>query len=605
MRPGGYAPIEGYAAIGDGRTAALVARDGAIDWLCVPNFDSPSVFASLLDADRGGRFVLRPSIAFSTTRRYLPGTNVLETTFHTDRGAVRIVDAMTLPDGRLAPMRELARSIEGLAGTVPMEWAFSPRFDNGRAAPRGEWRGSVPVATWGAEALAVSSWDAGTPAWRDGSAGATFEIGAGARALLALTSAFAEPLVMPGRAAVERRLGETARFWEEWTGERHHAGPWRDAVLRSALLLKMLIFAPSGASVAAPTTSLPEDVGGERNWDYRYCWIRDSNFATDALLSLGCYDEARSLFWWFMHATALTEPELHVLYRLDGGPGRRETTLPLSGYRGSRPVRIGNAAAGQTQLDIYGALLETAWLYSEGHHQLDADTGAVLARIADHVCKIWQRPDSGIWEVRNGLFHFTHSKVMCWVALDRAIRLASRHELPTRHLRRWRREAAAIRLFVERRCWSDRLRSYSRSADDDTGVDASLLMLAVLGYQSDAAGRIGATVEAVARHLRSGDFVYRYRAPDGLRGAEGCFLNCSFWLASALARVGRIDEAGELMDRLVARANDVGLYAEEIDPVSGAFLGNFPQALVHLSLINAAVDIAGAQQADRAGARAS
>jgi GH15 family glucan-1,4-alpha-glucosidase len=296
------------------------------------------------------------------------------------------------------------------------------------------------------------------------------------------------------------------------------------------------------------------------------------------------------LFWWFMQATALTEPRLHVLYRLDGGVGITEYELPLSGYRGSRPVRVGNGAVEQTQLDIYGALLETAWLYSEGHHALDRDTGTVLARIADHVCTIWQSPDSGIWEVRNGPFHFTHSKAMCWAALDRAIRLAERGEVPSRHLDRWRREASAIAAFIEARCWSNTLGSYTRIAGSDD-VDASLLMLATIRYQGGGE-RIASTVDAINRRLRNGDFVYRYHAGDGVPGREGCFLNCSFWLVSALARIGRVDEAAALMDRLVTRANDVGLYSEEIDPSSGAFLGNFPQGLVHLALIDAAVAIA-------------
>jgi GH15 family glucan-1,4-alpha-glucosidase len=353
-------------------------------------------------------------------------------------------------------------------------------------------------------------------------------------------------------------------------------------------VLKAFTFAPSGASVAAPTTSLPEEVGGERNWDYRFCWIRDSNFMIDALLELGCYEEARALFWWFMQATALTEPELHVLYRLDGGLASTDRELPLTGYRGSHPVRVGNSAVEQRQLDMYGELLETAWLYSEGQHRLDRDTGGVLARVADYVCRVWREPDAGIWEVRNGPFHFTHSKVMCWTALDRAVRLAERGELPKRSIETWKRERAAIGRFVEERCWSDRLGSYTRSAGDDL-VDASLLMLPIVRYGDPRGPRIQGTIDAVTRALRHGDFVYRYRADDGVRGHEGAFLNCSFWLVSALARAGRTAEASELMERLVARANDVGLYAEEVDPCSGAFLGNFPQGLAHLSLIDAAI----------------
>jgi GH15 family glucan-1,4-alpha-glucosidase len=590
MRIGDYAPIEDYAVIGDGRTAALVARDGSIDWLCLPNFDSPSVFARILDAERGGAFELLPTIPFESSRRYLPRTNVLETLFTTDRGAVRVVDALTLPNDRLDPMRELVRAIEGVSGIVPMRWRVAPRFKYAADLPRCEWRHGIPVATAGAEAVGVAHWNAGSPAWRGGAVEAEFDIAASARACLALAAAYAEPLVIPSRAAVEARLAYTIRFWEEWCRAREYRGPWTELVERSALVLKLLIFAPSGASVAAPTTSLPEDIGGERNWDYRFCWIRDSNFIISALLQLGCHREARSQFWWFMQATALTEPELHVLYRLDGGVGIDEHDIALEGYRGSRPVRVGNGALEQTQHDIYGDLLETAWLYSEGHQALDGDTGEVLGRIANRVCEIWRRPDSGIWEVRNGPFHFTHSKVMCWVALDRAVRLAERGELPSRHVSRWRREAAAIRAFVEEQCWSPQLRSYTRTAGSHD-VDASLLMISLMQFDDPRGERAGGTIDAVRRLLQEGDFVFRYLADDGVPGGEGCFVNSSFWLVSALARAGRVDEASQLMERVCRRANDVGLYAEEIDPGSGAFLGNFPQALAHLALIDAAIAI--------------
>jgi GH15 family glucan-1,4-alpha-glucosidase len=487
-------------------------------------------------------------------------------------------------------MRELARSVHGESGSVPMTWRCAPRFGDAPGPPRAEWRGRVPVAVDGSQAVAVNSWDAGQPEWRDGTVGASFDIQAGGRALLVLASAYGEPLVFPARAAVERRLERTIAFWQSWAQGRQYTGPWSAAVLRSALVLKALIFAPSGASVAAPTTSLPEEIGGERNWDYRFCWIRDSNFAISALLNLGCYEEAESLFWWFMSATGLTEPEVHVLYRLDGGIGTVERSLPLAGYRGSQPVRVGNGALAQTQHDIYGCLFESARLYSEGDRPIDDDFGDALGRIADHVCGIWRRPDSGIWEVRNGPFHFTHSKAMCWVALDRALTLVDRGEIPAAHAGRWRREAEAIRQYVDRECWSAPSNSYTRIAGEDD-VDASLLLLPILGFGDPKGPRIQGTIDAIIRRLGDGDFVYRYRAEDGLSGGEGGFLNGSFWLVSALARAGRVDEAAALMDRLLARANDVGLFAEEVDAADGSFLGNFPQALVHLALIDAAIAV--------------
>ena len=413
----------------------------------------------------------------------------------------------------------------------------------------------------------------------------------GTRALIALVSAHQEPLVVPPRTAVEGRLDATTAFWRRWAAERTYDGPWREAVMRSALALKLLLYAPSGAVAAAATTSLPETLGGERNWDYRFSWVRDAAFTVDALLRLGCGGEARAFFWWLMHASQLTRPRLHVLYGLDGGVEERERYLALEGYRGSRPVRTGNAATAQLQLDIYGELLQTAWLYARDGRRLDGDTAKGLAAIADLVCAIWRQPDSGIWEVRSEPRHFTHSKIMCWVALDRAVRLAGDGQLPGGHAGRWRAEADAIREFVEARCWSERQRTYTRFADGEE-LDAALLLASLMDYPGGP--RVGATVEAIRRELgRGGPLLDRYSGDDGLEGREGAFLTCSFWLVDALARAGRVDEAAESMEELLALANDVGLYGEEVDATTGEFLGNLPQGLVHLALINAAITLAG------------
>jgi GH15 family glucan-1,4-alpha-glucosidase len=591
VRRDGFLPIGDYAVVGDGRTAALVGRDGSVDWLCLPDLDSPSVFGAVLDAEHGGRFALAPTVPFRVRRRYVPETNVLETSFQTDVGAVRVTDAMSLPRVGLSPQRELARRIEGLGGEVPMRWRVEPRFGYASLPPRLASHGHVRVASAGANALAVRAWDAGEPDCEDRAISGEFVASDGSRGLLVLSASQAEPLVFPSRGEAEARLDATAGFWREWSATRVYDGPWRDAVIRSALALKLLVFAPSGAIAAAATTSLPEQLGGERNWDYRYSWVRDAAFTLDAFLALGCPDEARAYFSWLLHASQITHPRLNVLYRLDGGTRVAERELPLAGYRYSTPVRVGNAAAPQLQLDLYGELLETARRLCARGNQLDRETGRRLGEIADWVCKIWREPDAGIWEVRSQPSHFTHSKMMCWVALDCAIELSARGQIPGKHASRWQASAEQIKTFVETRCWSDTQGSYVRRAGSEE-LDASLLLAVLMGYQPTQEKRLDRTVEAVRRELAHGPLVHRYRGDDGLSGDEGAFLACSFWLVEALARRGRLDDAAELMEALLGLANDVGLYSEEVDVATGELLGNFPQALVHLGLINAAVSIA-------------
>jgi GH15 family glucan-1,4-alpha-glucosidase len=595
VRTDGYAPIADYAAIGDGRTVALVARDGSIDWLCLPNMDSASVFAALLDAERGGRFALAPTVPFEVERRYVPDTNILETMFSTAEGAVRVTDVLTLPGaGRLAPGRELARRIEGLAGKVPMSWRVEPRFGYASRPARIGTRAGVLVADDTQDAVAVLAWDAGEAEVGPDVVRGRFEVRDGTKALLTLAASHQEPLVFPGRDDVEKRIDATAAFWRGWTGDRSYDGPWKESVLRSALALKLLVYAPSGAIVAAPTSSLPEEIGGGRNWDYRFCWIRDSAFALDALLEIGCSPEAHAFFWWMLHASQRTHPRLHVLYRLDGDERAPERVLPLAGYRGSGPVRIGNEAAGQTQLDVYGDLVAAAWLYSRRGNAIDRDTGRRLAEVADHVCEIWREPDAGIWEVRSEPRHFTHSKMMCFVALDRACRLADASVIPAEGKERWRREAEAVRAFVESECFSAAKRAYVRAAGDED-LDASVLLGSLMEYCRGDTERMKSTIEAIRRELGHGPFLYRYSGEDGLPGEEGSFLACAFWLAEALARAGRSEEAAEEIDALLPHANDVGLFAEEVDPRTGEQLGNFPQGLTHLALIGAAVAVAEGQ----------
>jgi GH15 family glucan-1,4-alpha-glucosidase len=506
---------------------------------------------------------------------------------------VCVTDAMTLPTTGLSPYRELVRRVEGLSGRVPLAWRLEPRLEYGAAPTRVSRRAGVPTVGKGRDALALLSWDAGEPVVGGEAVAGRFEALEGSVGHLVLSAAHQEPLVFPARDDVEERVRSTAERWREWSAGRTYEGPWREAVVRSALALKLLVFAPSGAIAAAATTSLPEEIGGERNWDYRYSWPRDAAFTLRALLALGCDSEARAFFSWLMHASQLTHPKVQVLYRLNGRPEATEKTLPLAGYRGSRPVRIGNAAAEQTQLDVYGEVLDAAAELVRFAGTLDREQAKRLAEIAGHVGQIWRERDAGIWETRSEPAHFTQSKMMCFVALDRACALAERGLLKG-DVDRWSRERDRIRQFIETRCYADHKRSYTRSADDDA-LDAALLLGVIARYDDPHSPRLQGTVDAIRRELGRGPLLHRYLGDDGLPGEDGAFLACSFWLAEAYARQGRLDEAGELMDELVGLANDVGLYAEEVEPESGDFLGNFPQGLSHLGLINAAVAIAEAE----------
>ncbi|MDN5768528.1 MAG: glycoside hydrolase family 15 protein [Humibacillus sp.] len=592
QRIDGYAPIEAYAAIGDGRTVALVSADGAIDWWCLPDIDGAAACWALLDAEGGGRMTLQPTTEYTVSRRYVANTNVLETTYTTATGQVRVTDALLLGEPGLAPLRELYRRVDGVSGRVTMRWQFAPRFDFGRTPTRFVWRAGVPVAQGRGQALAVCTWAAGDAELGSNEAWAQFTLDAGGSAGILLAYAGGEPLVLPPRGEVDARLRETCRTWREWAKSRSYDGRWREAVVRSALALKLLVHAPSGALAAAATTALPEMIGGERNWDYRYCWVRDSAFILDTLTSLGCAPEAEAFFWWLMHASALTHPRLQVLYRLDGGAEAPESELALDGYRGSRPVRVGNAAQGQLQLDVYGDLLEAAWRYAHTCGTIDPEIARRLAQTADLVADVWRQPDSGIWEVRSEPQHFTQSKMMCVIALERAAALADLGILPSRHASHWRAEAKAVRDFVERNCWSPDAGAYVRAAGS-TDLDASVLLAVLFGYAPPADERLRSTVDAIGERLVHGPFVARYTGDDGLAGSEGAFLACSFWLVEALARTGRRPRATALFEELLTHANDVGLYSEEVDPGSGAFLGNFPQGLTHLALISAATALAG------------
>ena len=583
-RVDGFAPIGAYGAIGDGRTVGLVALDGSIDFLSLPDLHSPTTFAALLDPERGGRFVLAPEERFEAERRYVERTNVLETTFRTADGAVRVTDALTLQDGGLLPWVEVARRVEGLQGSVRMRWSVEPRFDWGRAGTRIRMRSGTPVAEAGATFVAIHAWDAGDPGVADDRVGSTFETSAGSRALLALAAVEPGPVPFVRRDDVDGRIDGTCAAWRRWLDRLDYGGPWADAVARSALALRLLVHEPNGAIAAAPTTSLPERIGGDRNYDYRYAWVRDSALTLDALIVLGLRALVQESFGWLLRAVAQTEPDLRPFYALDGSVPTRLEELPLRGYRDSRPVRYGNAAKSQLQLGCWGDLLETADLYVRDGNAFDDATGRRLADALDRLCVIWRDEDSGIWELPD-LRHYTISKLASWTAFDRALRLVEKGQLPGDHADRWRAEREAVREFVETRCFSEARGAYTFYAGSQE-LDASVLRAARMGFADPAGERMAGTIAAVREELSAGGpLLYRY---SGQEREEGAFLACSFWLVEALARAGRMDEATATMEELLPLANDLGLYSEEIDPETHELLGNFPQGLTHLSLVTAA-----------------
>jgi GH15 family glucan-1,4-alpha-glucosidase len=603
-RKHGFAPIESYAAIGDGRTTALVALDGSIDFMSLPAMHCPTTFGALLDPKAGGRFVLRPQARFDAERRYLERTNVLETTYRTSGGVVRVTEALALQDGALLPWLEVSRRVEGLAGEVPMRWSVEPRFDWGRLEPRLVRRRGVAVAEGAGLAVSVHSFDAGEPRSEGFDITGSFTARPGSRSLLAVCCTESQPIPIPRRDDVERRLDGTIGSWRRWLGGWDYDGPWPEHLARSALALKLLVYAPQGSILAAPTTSLPERIGGDKNYDYRYMWVRDASFTLEAFMRLGLPEQVHESYSCLLKAVRTTAPDIHPFYTVEGEVAHRCDELDLAGYRGSRPVRHGNAAGRQLQLGSWGDLLETTDLYVRSGNTLDESTASLLADCLDKLCTSWSDEDSGIWEL-DDLRQYTTSLIGTWMGFERGIALAERGELPDGHADRWREERANVQAFVEEQCWSEAAGSYVE-AGGERGLDASLLRGARMGWHRASPERFARSVEAIRTQLDAGGGLLHRTTREAEH--EGAFLACSFWLVEALAQTNRVDEAAELFEELLGYENDVGLLSEQIDPSDGSFLGNFPQGLSHLALINSAGALqdardAGASATARAAAR--
>jgi GH15 family glucan-1,4-alpha-glucosidase len=592
-----YPPIADHGLIGDLQTAALVSTDGTVDWLCLPRFDSPSVFASLLDHRKGGRFALAPvDDKHVTTQMYLPNTAVLVTRYLSESGVAEVADFMPISNPTVATDRHrLIRQVTGIRGTVKLAVRVEPRPDYGRAGykPRQLDDG---VVFEGAPTLALSStWPLKVD--RAGDVTAQFTIKAGEIGAMVLESGKSPKPAKVGQRQLANVFAETVDYWRQWLAAGTYRGRWRESVERSAMALKLMQYAPTGGLVAAPTAGLPEQVGGERNWDYRYTWIRDASFSVGALLRLGYYDESRSLSYWIRdrleERAGKDGPPLAIMYRVDGSSDLTEETLDhFEGYRKSSPVRIGNGASDQLQLDIYGEAMDSLWQAAQGADFVVPDRGwRDLSKMLDWLCENWDQPDEGIWETRGGQRPFMYGRLMSWVAFDRAIRLSTAEARPA-DLQRWTGIRDGLYDTIMTKGWNRSLKAFVQYEGSDV-LDASTLLMPAMGLISPEDQKWKSTMAAMDKTLVSDSLVYRYdpsASPDGLRGSEGTFSLCTGWYVDALTRSGRLEEAQLVFEKMLTYANHVGLFSEEIG-LTGEQLGNFPQAFTHLSLINAAVNL--------------
>ncbi|HWC09694.1 MAG TPA: glycoside hydrolase family 15 protein [Acidimicrobiales bacterium] len=582
--------IEEYGLVGDTRTAGLVGPQGSVDWLCVPRFDGDPLFGGLVGGAEAGRFRLGPARPSPVVaRRYRGSSATLETTWDTGGGRLILTEGMVGEiTGRLLPSTLLVRRLLAPDGPVEAVVDFDPRLGEARHRPRGDRRGPVLICSWPAVAVALQATpttaiEAGRPT--------TVVITPDQPFTVVLAVAVREPLVYVEPGAAWAALESDEASWQAWCAGVDASLPERDAVVRSLLTLRLLTYSPSAAPVAAPTTSLPEQVGGERNWDYRYAWPRDASIGVGAFLGVGKVEEARRFMAWLLHATRLDRPRLPPLLTLHGKRPAPERSLDgWPGYAGSIPVRVGNGAADQHQLDVYGWVLDAAWLLTQAGEPLYSETWRAMAGFADTVAARWREPDAGVWEIRGDGVHHVHSKLMAWLALDRALRIGAHHRLSARRRHRWATERDALAVDVSARGFDGQRNTFTRSYGS-SDVDAALLVLPLLDIEPVESPRVRGTIDAVMSDLGAGgSLLYRYPpGEDGVAGTEGAFLACSFWLVQALAVTGSVSQAAELFHALVALASPLGLYAEEIDPASGRHLGNYPQALTHAALVQAAL----------------
>ena len=593
--------ISDYALIGNCRAAALVSKSGSIDWCCLPDFDSPSVFAALLDSDDGGHFIISPADPFTSDQKYLQDTNVVQARFITTSGEAELSDmftAMTEHEKRAAlfPDHEILRIVEGLRGTVKMQLEYVPQPLYGKNHPQLKDRGKFGIHLhWRENNLCLlSTLDPEKIKVSDGKkAVAEFNLNAGERVIFSLSYSNQSPSTLPELAETGfGRFASTVSFWRAWIGKCEYDGVYAAEVRRSALALKLLTHAASGAIIAAPTTSLPEWIGGRRNWDYRYCWLRDASFTTRVLIKLGFDEEVHAYMHWILHATRLTRPRLQTVYSVYGRSKLGENILEhLSGYRGSRPVRTGNKADEQLQLDVYGEVLDAIHTYSKLVSKFDRDSTKFIIGLGNVICRSWKETDNGIWEIRSRRIHHTHSKVMCWVGLDRLISLCRKYQWTDAPLEKFAATARLIYDHVTQSGYSDELQAYTRELGG-SDVDASALTFSLVGFEKYSSPRMVSTVNQISRHLKKNDLLYRYLGiDDGADGNEGSFGICNFWLAENLARIGRPEEAITVFEKMLKAASPTGLLSEELDPESGELLGNYPQGFTHIGLINAALTI--------------